>query len=691
MATISLTNYDGAYENYEKCGEILKSPTIIGKHQQDQHYALLCLLCQEICLQFETFIGHIEQEHGHNHEHMTGSKLEIAESNMIKDEDVKIIDNCYNQGYIEEDEKNIFMDPLEEPEVMLVGEMQENVKAYFSKEEHSVRLKAKYPEHRTLKEEPPEKIRACRDYIGLGDIVLRNDEAENCGFEHSLSMSDNELYDGELSNFRKHNYCKYNDDENSLDNFDECSDENDNRKFKLPKKTKSTELDIDKFMEKRQNVLILLAAYEQQDELWDSTRPPKLVNRCRKKRERALTKIADELKEKVGLVVNIQDVDRIIKYLRVRYIREVRIRLQFINKDDYKPLWFYEKMEFLKPTLPFIQEMEEDQLLAKPELNSDQIIKLIEIYKIHSCLWDEQDIYYNSEQRRQEALRNMCQQINEKLNLNYLLTDVENKIDFIHKMVKKEKESQIEYQQQRDCRRAADPIYKSSNRFYDNIAFLLPHLGPFKCSHCPKIIYHINTFRIHTAKHDGSKPFKCRVCQYEFTQKPGYVIHLRRHTQDFPFVCKFCQKGFPCKKELKLHFQNHPEYEKEYICDVCGDGFTQQKLLNWHLKVHSNTRDSICNECGKGFTNSKLLFQHRSVHSKEKSVCKLCSKTYAHYRGLSRHMIKDHGTTVAAVAAVLGEKPKKRVLNINEKNSQHPERLPITNSIANTTTLQEPS
>uniref|UniRef100_A0A1B0BY13 C2H2-type domain-containing protein n=1 Tax=Glossina palpalis gambiensis TaxID=67801 RepID=A0A1B0BY13_9MUSC len=74
-----------------------------------------------------------------------------------------------------------------------------------------------------------------------------------------------------------------------------------------------------------------------------------------------------------------------------------------------------------------------------------------------------------------------------------------------------EKESQIEYQQQRDCRRAADPIYKSSNRFYDNKAFLLPHLGPFKCSHCPKIIYHINTFRIHTAKHDGRKVEKLTV------------------------------------------------------------------------------------------------------------------------------------------------------------------------------------
>lgn len=299
--------------------------------------------------------------------------------------------------------------------------------------------------------------------------------------------------------------------------------------------------------------------------------------------------------------------------------------------------------------------------MAKPKLNDDQIISLIEIYKKHSCLWNEQDIFYYSDQRRQSTLLTLIEEIQRQLQLTYTITEVEEKIEFIHKIVKKEKENIIEHT-------ANKPIedYKSTCKFAEHISFLLPHLGPFKCQFCPKVLMHIATFRIHTAKHDGSKPFKCSICMYEFTQKPGYVIHLRRHTQDFPFVCKYCGKGFPCKKELMLHFQNHPEYEKGFICDICGEGFTQQKLLNWHLKAHNNIRDSICNICGKGFTNSKLLFQHRTVHSQEKSVCKLCGKTYAHYRGLSRHMAKDHGTTVAAVAAVMGEKPKKRVLTINE-------------------------
>ena len=307
--------------------------------------------------------------------------------------------------------------------------------------------------------------------------------------------------------------------------------------------------------------------------------------------------------------------------------------------------------------------MEEEQTLYKTELNDEQVIELIDIYKSHRCLWDEQDVYYNSEKRRRETLQNILIQIKEKLYLNYTLAEVKEKIEFIHKIVRKEKENFIEH----NANKTAED-YKSPCKFYKHIEFLFDHLGPFKCQFCSKIISHIYTFRLHLAKHDGSKPFKCSVCQYEFTQKPGYVIHLRRHTQDFPFVCKYCGKGFPCKKELKLHFQNHPEYEKDYICDICGEGFTQQKLLNWHLKAHNNIRDSICKICGKGFTNSKLLFQHRTVHSQKKSVCKLCGKSYAHYRGLYRHMTKDHGTTVAAVAAVMGEKPKKRVLTLNDMN-----------------------
>lgn len=57
MAALSLTKY-ASISNYKKCGEILKSP-IIGEKQ----FAMLCLQCHEICLQFQTFVLHIEKEH----------------------------------------------------------------------------------------------------------------------------------------------------------------------------------------------------------------------------------------------------------------------------------------------------------------------------------------------------------------------------------------------------------------------------------------------------------------------------------------------------------------------------------------------------------------------------------------------------------------------------------------------------
>lgn len=126
-------------------------------------------------------------------------------------------------------------------------------------------------------------------------------------------------------------------------------------------------LDIDEFMQNKMKVIVFITSYQKQDELWDSTRPPKLVNRCRKKRDECLKTICDEL-EKMQIQMTTKDVEKCIKYMRVRYIREVRIRMNYIkNKDkDYKPLWFYDQLEFLKPTLTFIQEV-----LKKPYLKSD--------------------------------------------------------------------------------------------------------------------------------------------------------------------------------------------------------------------------------------------------------------------------------------------------------------------------------
>lgn len=151
------------------------------------------------------------------------------------------------------------------------------------------------------------------------------------------------------------------DDDEDKEFLDEIKDGDDDVKPSPAKKSKvklDDGLDIDEFMKNRVNVLLFIESYQKQDELWDATRPPKLVNRCRKKRDECLKQICQELQE-MNVPMTIRDAEKCIKYMRVRYIRDVRIRLKYIkNKDkDYKPLWFHDHLEFLKPTLSFIQEV----------------------------------------------------------------------------------------------------------------------------------------------------------------------------------------------------------------------------------------------------------------------------------------------------------------------------------------------
>lgn len=148
------------------------------------------------------------------------------------------------------------------------------------------------------------------------------------------------------------------DDDDDIDELEEFLDEVKTPPAKKSKVKMDDGLDIDEFMQNKIKVTLFITSYQKQDELWDSTRPPKLVNRCRKKREECLKTICDAL-EQMHIQMTTKDVEKCIKYMRVRYIREVRIRMNYIkNKDkEYKPLWFYDQLEFLKPTLSFIQEV----------------------------------------------------------------------------------------------------------------------------------------------------------------------------------------------------------------------------------------------------------------------------------------------------------------------------------------------
>lgn len=131
MAALSLTKY-ASISNYKKCGEILKSP-IIGEKQ----FAMLCLQCHEICLQFQTFVLHIEKEHENcfldvkteeeyldiSSEDGDNASSEYDKSDSEEEDDKKVGENwlrialfLYEFKYLQD----FLMDPLGEPEVLLV-------------------------------------------------------------------------------------------------------------------------------------------------------------------------------------------------------------------------------------------------------------------------------------------------------------------------------------------------------------------------------------------------------------------------------------------------------------------------------------------------------------------------------------------------------------------------------------------
>lgn len=180
--------------------------------------------------------------------------------------------------------------------------------------------------------------------------------------DDDLDMADLEEKKEKLLKITKMDESDYEYDDEYIRDDDEEEEEEFLDEVKKPPIKKSKVkmdygLDIDEFMKNKVKVTLFIKSYQKQPELWDATRPPKLVNRCRKKREECLKQICDELEQKGQIQMTTKDVEKCIKYMRVRYIREVRIRMNYIKNKDYKPLWFYDQLEFLKPTLSFIQEV----------------------------------------------------------------------------------------------------------------------------------------------------------------------------------------------------------------------------------------------------------------------------------------------------------------------------------------------
>nr|XP_014085419.1 uncharacterized protein LOC106614276 [Bactrocera oleae] len=296
-----------------------------------------------------------------------------------------------------------------------------------------------------------------------------------------------------------------------------------------------------------------------------------------------------------------------------------------------------------------------------------QNVMLAEMYKGFPSLWDETNISFRFNNRRQEALAALHEKFNNQSGKNLTPHELRKEIARLRKICTNEKKQKLL------CQRES-LIYKPTCAYYANIAFLEVNVQPFICTICQKLDSSLDQHKIHLASHDGSSPFKCPLCERGFQASTNFTVHLRRHVQDYIYNCEICNKALPTTTDLKAHMRGHTG-EKPFVCEICGKSYRSLSQFNSHMHchdkhrqykcdicdkafykkitrdehikcVHQIVRDKICPVCNKAFKSTKHLRQHKEIHAVEKKyVCRICGKRFAQYAGLSGH-VKTHGTTL---------------------------------------------
>ncbi|XP_036339700.1 uncharacterized protein LOC118749015 isoform X6 [Rhagoletis pomonella] len=362
----------------------------------------------------------------------------------------------------------------------------------------------------------------------------------------------------------------------------------------------------------------------------------------------------------------IKDVKKKINGIRCNYLRECKR----ISPNGVTTLYYFDAMNFLRGSEPSNPTNESDETEAKRDILLDdaQSIMLAEMYKTHTCLWDEKEISYRFKNRREEAIKLLQLEFNEKSGLNLTQRELEIEITRLRRSCTYEKKRKILCQRKK---LAYLPIIS----YHDHIRFLEVDVPPFYCPQCGKLLLGADAYKVHVASHDGSLPFRCDICGHGFQLSCNLSVHLRRHVQDYTFKCEVCNKPCATTSEVKIHMRTHTD-ERPFVCDVCGHKtrtsshllshslrhqkryrhrcklcskkFYDKGSLNEHMSVHRNVRDQICNVCNKGFVSTKHLRQHMLIHNAEKRyLCKFCGKRFAQHAGLSGHM-KSHGTKLTS-------------------------------------------
>ncbi|XP_039958707.1 uncharacterized protein LOC120773721 isoform X4 [Bactrocera tryoni] len=355
----------------------------------------------------------------------------------------------------------------------------------------------------------------------------------------------------------------------------------------------------------------------------------------------------------------LKDIRSKIYSLRTNFFTE----LKRVGAKGTSNRYYFDALSFLRTNNKPAENLEKAKDTTNFVLDVKQLIILAAIYKEHTCLWNEKDITYRFTNRRDEAIRFVCEKFNNKTGLNLTQIDLEKKVKTLRKLCSFIKDRKL-------VAKRKNIQYQLKFAYFKHLEFLEKDVGPFDCPICKKIIHGPDAFKVHVAGHDGSLPFKCDICGHGYQLSSNLAVHLRRHVHDYTYGCEICNKFCATSTDLKTHMRSHTE-EKPFVCDLCGHRtgtsshllahrrrhqkrrlykcelcpktFYDKQILNQHKKIHSTIRDKICDICNKGFITNNKLRQHRLIHDPEKKYsCKICGKRFAQSAGLCGHM-KSHG------------------------------------------------
>uniref|UniRef100_A0A1B0G6H0 Uncharacterized protein n=1 Tax=Glossina morsitans morsitans TaxID=37546 RepID=A0A1B0G6H0_GLOMM len=595
-----------------------------------------CFFCDTVCLQMKKFTLHLEQEHDKQLEAQRNAN-ELNKNNIIIDDDNK--DNNENKADVnnirandkddddDDDDDNddganvdnsdgisIFI-----PEVKLENCLEEDVKTE-NVDEHRVTRHTKKKELTLISADPLDTF---NNHFAEDPITAIKKELEKS--QKSFTKSKCKKI------FLTFNILL------AYKSEDECI------ALKKPRKRKPPKEDDPRV------ISVLIDLFKPHEFLWNSRHSK--YNDIQLKRD-TLQNITDDLNEKFKAKLKLETVRRQINVLRRDYAEEIEKRMDcLLEQEETSCLWYYDKMEFLKPIIEY-------KLKNRSKALSESLLsQLTDIYKNYNTLWDVNHLAFTIKEKRQETLEFLQKEVKQIMGLDLSTFRLERQLNHIHKAYAKDKRRKLEAE-------TDEKEFQAYCEYFNKCDFLASNQGPFRCSNCQVLIDTYNDFQIHKSQHDNSMPFKCPECGLGFKKVNNFTVHAKRHLKVFKYRCNICDKGYPFSAELDLHMRSHTgampylcskcgeafrtaigydnhirrhEERFKYFCHICKRGFNHMTRLNDHVKAHLNVRDVICPVCGKGFTTRKYLNHHRRIHEAKRYTCDICGKKFAQDAGLRAH------------------------------------------------------